>query len=74
MSKLIDDLVRESGSDPRTLICSTIVKKEAQTICKWYIAKPLPFYSIGAFFGRLKDAYRVLIDKSRAYHYKEDEV
>jgi hypothetical protein len=38
---------------------------------KWYIAKP---YDISSFKERLKDAYRVLIGKSQAYHFKEDEV
>ena len=36
----------------------------------WYIAKPL-FYS--GLVDRLKDAYRVLVGKSQAYHYLEDE-
>ena len=38
---------------------------------KWYIAKP---YDISSFKERLKDAYRVLIGKSQAYHFKEDEI
>ena len=38
---------------------------------KWYIAKP---YDLRSFKERLKDAYRVLIGKSQAYHFKEDEI
>lgn len=58
MSTLIDDLM---------ILCS-----ENQEILdgRWYIAKP---YNISSFKERLKDAYRVLIGKSQAYHFKEDE-
>ena len=38
---------------------------------KWYIAKP---YDLRSFKQRLIDAYRVLVGKSQAYHFKEDEV
>lgn len=38
---------------------------------KWYIAKP---YDLRSFKQRLQDAYRVLIGKSQAYHFKEDEI
>lgn len=36
----------------------------------WYIAKP---FDTPSFKHRLKDAYKVLIGKSFAYHFKEDE-
>ena len=38
---------------------------------KWYIAKP---YDLRSFKQRLQDACRVLVGKSQAYHFKEDEV
>ena len=59
MSTLIDDLM--------------ILSSENQEILDggWYIAKP---YNISSFKERLKDAYRVLIGKSQAYHFKEDEI
>ena len=37
----------------------------------WYAAKPMEIFSIKE---RIKDAWRVLVGKSRAYHYKADEV
>lgn len=57
MSTLIDDLM--------------ILTSQNQEIDgKWYIAKP---YDLRNFKQRLQDAYRVLIGKSQAYHFKEDE-
>lgn len=41
---------------------------------KWYIAKWLKLTTFSGFLSRLKDAWRVINDKSRAYHYKEDEI
>ena len=42
---------------------------------KWYIAKPIDCdFGIATTIHRLKDAYRVLTDKSKAYHFKEDEI
>ena len=38
---------------------------------KWYVAKP---YDLNSFKQRLVDAYKVLIGKSQAYHFKEDEI
>lgn len=58
MSDLIDDLM--------------ILQTQNQEINgRWYIAKP---YDLRSFKQRLKDAYRVLIGKSQAYHFKEDEL
>lgn len=64
MSKLIDDLIKEHKNGP------------FNDMGKYnhYLSKPLPFYSIGAFLSRFKDALRVILDESRAYHYKEDEI
>jgi len=58
MSTLIDDLI--------------FLSSQNQDINgKWYIAKP---YNLSSFKQRLVDAYRVLIGKSQAYHFKEDEI
>ena len=38
---------------------------------QWYIAKP---YHLKSLKLRFKDAFRVLIGKSQAYHFKEDEL
>lgn len=40
---------------------------------KMYIAKPCDFYGVCTLLLRIKDAFRVLIGKSKAYHYWEDE-
>lgn len=70
MSILLDKIFKE---------CSNNVEING----RWYIAKDTDFYlnilNIFTPFGfsillnRIKDAYRVLIGKSRAFHYKEDE-
>lgn len=42
---------------------------------KWYIAKPIDVdFGIATKIHRLKDTYRVLTGKSKAYHFKEDEI
>ena len=61
MSTLIDDL----------LIQSSINNKIDQN---WYIAKPYEMSGLKVIIKRFKDAWRVLEGKSRAYHYKEDEI
>ena len=58
MSTLIDDLIFLSSQNQ-------------EINGKWYIAKP---YDLRSFKQKLQDAYRVLIGKSQAYHFKEDEV
>ena len=40
---------------------------------RWYIAKTYDLLGFLGLMHRIKDAYRVLIGKSRAYHFKEDE-
>ena len=60
MSVLIDDLVK-----------TTNVNQEIKGY--WYISKPYGFFGWRGFIARVKDAWRVLTDKSRAFHYKEDE-
>lgn len=63
MSILLDKLLKEADTS------TTVQTKDL----KWYIAKPLTFYSIKSFFNRLKDSIRVLLGKSFAVHYKQDE-
>ncbi|GEM_PF-2749264 len=70
MSILIDDLI---DLNPKENMVELVTISRWGRQVGWYIAKPLPFYSIGALIGRIGDAWRVLNDKSRAYHYKEDE-
>lgn len=40
---------------------------------KHYVAKPVIPHNTSTVIKRIKDAYWVLIGKSYAYHYKEDE-
>lgn len=71
MSILIDDLVRY-GSSTHTEIGD-----------RWYMAKCIDYhltiFNIFTPFGfnvlsnKVKDAYKVLTGKARAYHFKEDE-
>ena len=61
MSKLIDDLMKD-----------TCTNQEYGGY--WYIAKPYKAFGFKGFIDRAKDAWRVLTDKSRAFHYMEDEV
>ena len=63
MSILIDKLLKEADTSTT-----------AQAIdLKWYIAKPLPFYSLKDKLQKIKDGLRVMNGKSFAVHYKEDE-
>ena len=59
MSILIDELIKNS------------MGLEARMESYWY--KPKPYFGWEGLRARLNDAWRVLIGKSRAYHYKEDE-
>lgn len=63
MSVLLDKLLKEADASTTT---------QAKDL-KWYIAKPLPFYSLKAKLQRIKDGLRVMNGKSFAVHYKEDE-
>ena len=62
MSRLIDSFLKEEHNTTLT-----------QIDLKWYIAKPISFYSLNTFLNRLKDGLRVIRGKSFALHYKEDE-
>jgi hypothetical protein len=62
MSILIDELLKDECNPTLTQIDS-----------KFYVAKPIPFYSIYTFIDRIKDGFRVMVGKSFAVHYKEDE-
>jgi hypothetical protein len=57
MSTLIDNLINQTGVNQ-------------QVGHYWYIAKPYEGFYLKK---RIKDAWRILTGKSRAYHYKEDE-
>ena len=59
MSILIDELIKNS------------MGLEARMENYWY--KPKPYFGWEGIGARLNDTWRVLIGKSRAYHYKEDE-
>ena len=63
MSILIDKLIQENKNNSNYVKFGDI----------WYIAKPLEAKTLCVFAKRIKDAFRVLIGKSKAYHYKEDE-
>lgn len=63
MSILLDKLLKE---------VDTSITAQAKDL-KWYIAKPLPLYSLKAKLQRIKDGIRVINGKSFAVHYKEDE-
>ena len=63
MSILLDKLLKEVDSS------TTSQSKDL----KWYIAKPLQFYSLKMKFQRIKDGLRVMNGKSFAVHYKQDE-
>jgi hypothetical protein len=60
MSILIDRLIEENTQE------HTGAMKKFGDI--WYIAKPMDIN----FFKRIKDAIRVLLGKSQAFHYMED--
>ncbi len=62
MSILIDKLVADDSLLKRA--------KALYVGDGWFIAKPLEIFSIR---GRLKDAWRVLVGRSRTYHYRRDE-
>lgn len=64
MSILIDDLVKVYSHGNCTYRRSGNKK---------YIAKTLEFYGFHTIKNRIKDAIRILLGKSKAYHYKEDE-
>ena len=63
MSILIDKLMKDVENAPAS---------QAKDL-KWYIAKPIHFYSIQEFFKRVRDGIRVINGKSFAVHYKQDE-
>ena len=52
------------------LIDSITDENQVRIDDKWYISRP---YGVMFFRLRIKDAWRVLLGKSIAVHYKEDE-
>ena len=67
MSTLVDNFLKEIIDEDDTL--NLTQEKNGE----WYIAKPLPFYSLEGFFKRFKDMYLILIGRATAIHFKEDE-
>lgn len=65
MSILIDELIKSGG---------IVDQNFDEGSGKWYRAKPYGYFGLKGLLLRVKDAWRVLIGKSRAYHYHEDEV
>ena len=63
MSILIDDLIQEIDD----------TKAYRRIDHTYRIAKPCEFYGLYTIMKRIRDAFRVLIGKSQAYHYYEDE-
>jgi hypothetical protein len=63
MSILLDKLLHETDGS------TTAQAKDL----KWYIAKPLPFYSIQTKIRNIKDGLKVINGKAFAVHYKQDE-
>jgi hypothetical protein len=57
MSILIDDLTKQHQNSSREIDGA------------WYRCKDIPYWA----WNNVIDAFRVLIGKSRAYHFKEDE-
>jgi hypothetical protein len=73
MSILIDDLIRkETGHTSETYITANTYKSDTKK-SKYYLAKPLTILNWQEKIKRLIGAYRVLIGKSFAVHYKEEE-
>lgn len=63
MSILIDDLLKRA---------STNTMEQAKD-SMWYIAKPMPYCSFKGKIRLIKDGLRVMMGKSFAVHFKEDE-
>ena len=63
MSILIDTLLINHNSGPRVGV------NNKNSTSYWVIAKNIELFN---FCGRIKDAWRILIGKSRAYHFYED--
>ena len=63
MSVLIDKLISEDRLN----------ENQSEFEGKWFVAKPMPYYAL-LNFRRFIDAWRIIIGKSHAYHYKIDEL
>jgi hypothetical protein len=63
MSILIDKLIKDNDGSIMTSCDDN----------KWYIAKPVSFYSLKTKINRFKDAFKVISGKAFAVHYKQDE-
>jgi len=65
MSILIDKLIIDNANGPR----AGVNNKNGTSY--WVIAKNIELFNL---WGRIKDAWRILIGKSRAYHFYEDDL
>jgi len=65
MSILIDKLIDNNTTGPRAGI------NNENGTSSWVIAKNIELFNL---WGRIKDAWRILTGKSRAYHFYEDDL
>ena len=66
MSRLIDDIMNDYFT------CAGGFRRDEDDVYKVYLAKDIELVNIKTLLRRVKDAYRVLVVKSRAYHFYED--
>ena len=66
MSRLIDDIMNDYFT------CVGGFRRDEDAVYKVYLAKDIELVNIKTLLRRVKDAYRVLVGKSRAYHFYED--
>ena len=66
MSRLIDDIMIDYFT------CAGGFRRDEDDVYKVYLAKDIELVNIKTLLRRVKDAYRVLVGKSRAYHFYED--
>ena len=66
MSRLIDDIMTDYFT------CAGGFRRDEDDVYKVYLAKDIELVNIKTLLRRIKDAYRVLVGKSRAYHFYED--
>ena len=66
MSRLIDDIMNDYFKYAGGF------RRDEDDVYKVYLAKDIELVNIKTLLRRVKDAYRVLVGKSRAYHFYED--
>lgn len=73
--ELEQEFFRTFKIEPKYKTCIFKYCKNKKVNGKWYIAKPIDVdFGIATKIHRFKDAYRVPTGKSKAYHFKEDEI